>query len=352
VRLTDFQLDNFQDVEDLAFELVGTSDVSYFFDEIQNIPNWERWVNNLYGKGRKVFLTGSNSRLLSSEISTFLTGRNKVIKLFPFSFSEFLLLRGFIVPQKSELVSWTKNLTSDEIRRIFGYFNEYFEIGGFPLVDRNDDVQLSRQYFEDIVNKDIFSRYGIRHVKEVKDLILYLFSNTGTTFSYSTLKRLTDIKSLSTLKNYIDYLKNVFLLYTIDRFDFSIQKQKISSSKPYIADNSFYRTISFNFSENKGHRLENLVFLELLRRGKEVYYHKEKRECDFIVKEGLDISDAIQVSYDLSNPITRKRELEGVKEAMRKYNLDKGLILTFEDSELIPEQGITILPVWEWLLTY
>lgn len=341
IRYTDFTLDNFQDIEDIAYEFHGTSDVIFFFDEIQNIQNWERWVNNLYSKNRKVFLTGSNSNLLSSEISTFLTGRNKVLKLFPFSFREYLRLKG---------IGDLTLLSTNQRNKIIMHFLEYLEQGGFPLINRNDDIELSRQYFEDILNKDIFTRYKIKHIKEVKDLVLYLFSNTGRTYSYSTLKQVTGIKSLSTLKNYVDFLKNVFLLHTIDKFDYSVKKQKVSSSKPFISDNSFFKTIAFNFSENMGQRLENLVFLQLLRNGNDIYYHKGKKECDFIIKEGLKICSAIQVCYNLSEPETRKRELEGLREAMRIYNLPTGLILTMESSEIIEENGIIIMPVWEWLL--
>ena len=352
IRLTDFSLDNFQDVENLAFELLGSVDVTYFFDEIQNVPGWERWVNNLYAKGRKIFITGSNSRLLSSEISTFLTGRNKVLWLHPFSFREFLRLKadedvGLVV---EEGVGSLRKLTTDQRNRLFRLFLKYFETGGFPLIDRNDDIRLSAQYFTDILNRDVLTRYQIRQGKELKDLTLYLFSNTGRTYSYSTLKQITGIKSLSTLKNYVDYLKNVFLLYTINRFDYSVKKQKVSSAKPYIADASFFRTVAFNFSENKGKRLENLVFLHLLRLGKEIYYHHGQKECDFVVKEGQKLISAIQVSYELSDPRTRKREIDGLLEAMRKYKLQEGLILTLEESGRVEERGIIIKPVWEWLL--
>ncbi len=387
IRLIDFTVDNFPDVEDIAYEFSGTGDVMYFLDEIQNVPGWERWVNNLYSKNRKVFLTGSNSKLLSSEISTFLTGRNKVLKLYPFSFREFLRLKGVVdyaggsksvdytgglkgadyaggsksvdyagglksVDDRSSLTADENHsiLTTDERNNIFNNFIRYFEQGGFPLINRNDDIELSGQYFEDILNRDILARYRIKHVKEVKDLVVYLFSNAGRTYSYSTLKRITGIKSLSTLKNYVDYLKNVFLMYTIDRFDYSVKKQKLSSAKPYVADNSFFKTISFDFSENKGRRLENLVFLQLLRKGKDVFYHRGKKECDFVIKEGLDVTAAIQVSYDISDPGTERREIEGLQEAMRKYKLKEGLILTMETSERMEEKGITVKPVWEWLL--
>ena len=341
IRLTDFNKDNFDDVQSIAIELLDKGKITYFLDEIQNIEHWERWVNTLYAQDIKVFITGSNSNLLSSEISTYLTGRNKVIKLYPFSFSEYLKIKN---------VEVSKQMTSTQISTMFKNFKDYMETGGFPLVIRNDDVQLSKQYFEDILNKDILNRYKIKQIKETKDLLLYLFSNVGRPYSYSTLKKVTGIKSLSTIKNYIDYFRNVFLLYTLERFDYSLSKQKVSSSKPYAGDNSFLKTIAFNFTENKGKRLENLVFLQLQRKNQEVYYHLDQKECDFVVKEGLKISQAIQVCLDISNPVTKKREIEGLQGAMVKYKLKEGIILTMEHEETIKSKNITIKPVWKWLL--
>jgi predicted AAA+ superfamily ATPase len=341
IRLTDFNTDNFEDVQSIAIELLDKGKITYFLDEIQNIGHWERWVNNLYSQNIKVFITGSNSNLLSSEISSYLTGRNKVIQLFPFSFSEYLRLKN---------VEVSKQMTSTQISAVFKHFKDYMDMGGFPLVIRNDDLQLSKQYFEDILNKDVLNRYQIKQIKEIKDLLLYLLSNIGKPYSYSTLKEVTRIKSLSTIKNYIDYFRNVFLLYTLERFDYSVAKQKVSSSKPYSGDNSFLKTIAFNFTENKGKRLENLVFLQLLRKNKETYYHLDKKECDFVVKEGLKIAEAIQVCLDISNPETKKREIEGLQGAMTKYKLKEGLILTMEHEETIKAKNITIKPVWKWLL--
>lgn len=343
IRLTDFKIENFEDIEEIVSEMYGIkTNIIYLLDEIQNVPSWERWVNNLHTKKIKVFVTGSNSSLLSSEISTFLTGRNKVIKLYPFSFKEFLLLKKIK----------TDYQTTDERRAVSRGFNEYFEKGGFPLVIINDDLSLSKQYFEDILNKDIIKRYNIKKVKELKDLILYLFSNVSKTYSYSTLKQISSIKSLSMINNYIEYLKNVFVASTINKFDYSIKKQKNSSSKFYVLDNSFLKTVAFNFSENAGKRLENLVFIELIRRGAEVYYHAKKNECDFILKEGLKITKAIQVCLILDNAVTKKREIDGLIEALKEYKLKEGLILTLDkDEELIAEdKKIIIKPVWKWLL--
>jgi len=343
IRLTDFKVENFEDIEEIVSEIYGIkTNVIYLLDEIQNVPFWERWVNNLYAKKIKVFVTGSNSSLLSSEISTFLTGRNKVIKLYPFSFREFLLFKKIK----------TDYQTTDERRAVSQTFNEYFEKGGFPLVIINDDLTLSKQYFEDILNKDIIKRYNIKKVKELKDLILYLFSNVSKTYSYSTLKQVSSIKSLSMINNYIEYLKNVFVVSTINKFDYSIKKQKVSSSKFYVLDNSFLKTVAFNFSENAGKRLENLVFIELVRRGNEIYYHAKKNECDFIIKEGLKITKAIQVCLILDNAVTKKREVDGLIEAMKEYKLKEGLILTLDKEEgiVVEDKKITIKPVWKWLL--
>ncbi|AKB54772.1 hypothetical protein A9239_11030 [Methanosarcina sp. A14] len=356
IRLSDFEVKNFQDLQDLIIEFYreeldksGTGQVYYFFDEIQNVPLWERWLNNLYKEGKKVFATGSNSQLLSSEISTFLTGRNKVLKLFPFSFRELLRLKGIeITGEKIE----SGMLTSSRKAEIFSYFLEYFEKGGFPLVLISGDLELSRGYFEDILNKDVLVRYNIKEVRALKDLVLFLLSNVGRAYSYPTLRKITGIKSLSTIKNYLDYFQNVFLLYQLPRFDYSLKKQKVSSSKIYTIDNSFLKTVAFNFSENKGQRLENLVFVELLRREKELYYHSEKKECDFVLREGMRIKEAIQVSVDLNSPETRKREIEGLIEAMTTYKLDSGLILTFEEDDILDAGGkkIILKPVWKWLL--
>ncbi|MDO8517116.1 MAG: ATP-binding protein [Nanoarchaeota archaeon] len=343
IRLTDFKIENFEDIEEIVSEIYGIkTNVIYLLDEIQNVPSWERWVNNLYVKKIKVFVTGSNSSLLSSEISTFLTGRNKVIKLYPFSFREFLLFKRIK----------TDYQTTDERRAISQAFNEYFEKGGFPLVIINDDLSLSKQYFEDILNKDIIKRYNIKKVKELKDLILYLFSNVSKTYSYSALKQVSSIKSLSMINNYIEYLKNVFVASTINKFDYSIKKQKVSSSKFYVLDNSFLKTVAFNFSENAGKRLENLVFIELVRRGAEVYYHAKKNECDFIIKEGLKITKAIQVCLILDNAVTKKREIDGLIEALKEYKLKEGLILTLDKEEelIVEDKKVIIKPVWKWLL--
>ena len=154
------------------------------------------------------------------------------------------------------------------------------------------------------------------------------------------------------INNYIGYLKNVFVASTINKFDYSIKKQKVSSSKFYVLDNSFLKTVAFNFSENAGKRLENLVFIELVRDGNEVYYHAKNNECDFIIKEGLKITKAIQICLVLDNAVTKKREIDGLIEALKEYRLNEGLILTLDKEEefILKDKKIIIKPVWKWLL--
>lgn len=348
IRLSAFTIEDFEKIEQVLAELYGP-DENYvlFLDEIQNAEHWERWLNNLYAKGRKVFATGSNAQLLSSEISSYLTGRNKVIRLLPFSFKEYLQYHAV------DLTSYPDRLTSTDKARIFSHFNEYLNNGGFPVVIKNNDVAITRQYFEDILTKDVLLRYRIREIKELKNLVLYLISNPGGIYSYSTLKSVSGIKSLSTIKKYIDYLISVYLLYQIRRFDYSVKKQSVSSSKIYAGDNSFLKTVSFTFSENTGQKLENLVFLHFIRKGAEVYYHRGKKECDFVIKEGIQITGAVQVSAELHDPVVRKREISGLMEAMDSYKLESGLILTMETEEpdiLLNDKKIEILPVWKWML--
>lgn len=346
IRFIDLCVQDYIKIEEIILELLDTEQICFLLDEIQNVPHWARWINNLYEKQYKVFVTGSNADLLSGEISTYLTGRNKQINLFPFSFFEFLIMKDSL-PESKKLSTLQKT-------QIFNLWKEYFVLGGFPNVIKNKDINLSAQYFDDIVHKHIIHRYKIREIKEFKNMIVFLFSNLGKNYSYSTLKKITEIKSLSTIKNYLDHLENSFLVYILSRFDYSISKQKLSSHKIYASDNIFLKSIAFNFSKNSGRRLENIVLIHLKRNYKEVFYHKNKHECDFIVKEGSKIIMAIQVTQFFDDPkqTNYEREINGLLEAMDMFDVKIGIILTENDSNIltINNKQIQILPVWEWML--
>ncbi|MFW6285741.1 MAG: ATP-binding protein [Nanoarchaeota archaeon] len=241
----------------------------------------------------KIFVTGSNAKLLSSEISTSLTGRNLVLKLYPFSFTEFLIYKN-----KSFNLDYLSTVYSVNLKILF---NEYLQYGGFPLVLYEQNLQIIDIFYQDILCRDIVARYNLSQVDELKSLSTSLIINIGKLFSYSKLKDITKMKSLSSLKTYLDYLSNSYLLYYLSKFDYLYNKQVLNSKKVYVQDIGFHNSLGFKFSNDKGRILENIVFIELKRRGKKIYYHKDKKECDFIIKEGLDTVSVIQVTQSLEN---------------------------------------------------
>ncbi|MCF8219565.1 MAG: ATP-binding protein [Bacteroidales bacterium] len=331
----------FTEILNLHLEMYGQEPV-LFFDEVQNIPGWEKFINRIYEQGSKVFVTGSNAKLLSSEISGSLTGRNRVLKLFPFSFSEYLRYIGHnYFPEK---------LSSKNKALLLKDFNHYLETGGFPVVVKENDTELMHAYFQDILYRDIVARYRLSQVNEIRQIGLYFASNTGKLFSYATLQEVSGTKSTSSVKDYLDYYEQTYLFFFLKKFDFSIRKQQLNRRKVYAVDPAVVHRLGFNFSANKGRVLENIVYLELLRRDKEVYYHSGKYECDFLVKEGLRVISAIQVTYKL-HAENYEREFRGLEEAMNTYDLDNGLLLVYElDEDLPVKEGINVVPVWKWLI--
>lgn len=331
------------DIYTIHLEMYG-AEPFFFFDEIQEVPGWEKFVNRMYEQGRKVFVTGSNATLLSSEISSSLTGRNKVLQLFPFSFSEYLRMEGKVYIQKRLSVKQRALLLND--------LNTYLETGGFPLAVKEKDPEIAHALFQDILYRDIVVRYKLTNVDEVKQIALYLASNTGKLFSYATLQTVSGLKSLSSVKNYLQYFEASYLFYYLKKFDYSVKKQIMNSRKVFAVDNAIPNRLGFRFSENKGRLLENAVFIELQRRGCELYYFSEKYECDFLVKENLQITEAIQVTIGL-NADNLNREIGGLTEAMQSYNIPKGTLIVFDDNNYpvdLPNE-VSVIPVHEWLLT-
>lgn len=315
----------------------------FLFDEIQLIPGWEKFVNRMYEQARKVFVTGSNATLLSSEISSSLTGRNKVLELYPFSFPEYLRMEGKAYSPDRLSVKQRSLLLND--------LNAWLETGGLPLVVKEKDTEIVHALFQDILYRDIVVRYKLSNVEEVKQMALYLASNTGKLFSYATLQNISGLKSLSSVKNYLHYFEASYLFYYLKKFDYSVKKQIMNSRKVFAVDNAIPNRLGFRFSENKGRLLENAVFIELLRRGYELYYFSEKYECDFLVKENVHITEAIQVSFEL-NAENAGREIGGLAEAMKSYNIPKGTLIVFDENKFPVElpKGILVIPAYNWLM--
>ena len=348
-RFTYFDINDFEQVYEIFLELYHPVGRKYFFlDEIQNVKGWEKWLNRLYEfEDLKIFVTGSNATLLSSEIATALTGRNRQLIVYPFSFNEFLSLRSYSITEKDFYLR-EKRL---EIKRLF---DEYLKLGGFPEVLKISDNTLLEQYLKDIIYRDVIARYSIRNIKEIKELTLFLASNIGTIQSYNNLREMINVKSLNTIKNYLEMLENVFLFFKIDLFSFSVKKQIYNPSKIYSVDSALSNAIAFKFSENIGHIYENIVFIELQRRNKEVFYWKSKRgrEVDFVIKSGLKIDEAIQVCFSFTDKKTRDRELESLLSAKNELNVDNLVMITEDEKgeEVIDGATVRIIPLWKWLL--
>lgn len=324
-------------------KIYGTVPV-LFLDEIQNVKGWEKFVNRMHERGIKLFITGSNANLLSSEISTSLTGRNKVIELFPFSFAEYLRF----INKKYD----AERLSTSKKALLLGDFEKYCSVGGFPLVVKDNDLELINGYYQDILYRDIVARFRLSQVNELKELGLFLAANIGKLLSYATLQKVSGIKSLSTLQDYLGYFHQSYLFFFVKKFDYSVKKQTMNPRKVYTIDGGFANRIGFAFSANKGRLIENLVYLELRRRGKEVYYHSGKHECDFVVKEGIKVTEVIQVT-EVLHVENHQRETAGLIEAMDCYPGSKGTLLLnrVEANVLLSEPHFSVIEITLWLLS-
>ena len=343
-RLVNFQVGDFQVLHETFLELFGRQS-TFWFDEIQNVQGWERFVRRLHEQGNKVFITGSNATMLSRELGTHLTGRFIRYELFPFSFKEFLLLNNFRFDEKK--IHGTEGKA--EVRRLY---NDYFVSGGFPYYLKYRDDNYLKSLYESILYRDVMARHNLTGEKELKELVYLLASNVSRPFSNNRLAGAVGLKNATTIKNHLDFLQDTYLLFAVNKFDFSARKQLQNPRKVYFIDNALIRKLGFIFSEDRGRFLENMVFIELVRRGKEIYYFNGKRECDFLIRDGINISGAVQVCSAFRDRELREREIKGLQEALVIYNLDEGLILTDDDEETIEREGkiIRILPVWKWLI--
>ncbi len=310
-------------------------------DEIQNMEGWERFVRRLHDEGWKVVLTGSNARLLSSELATHLTGRYRLVELYPFSFAEFLTFKDFN----------PEPMTPGKRGSILNLFDEYLENGGFPEYLKSGDSDVLGQIYNDVVYRDIINRFRIRESRSFRELAHYLFTNFTGEISYASVKNMLRYKSPMTVASHIDCLAQAYMVFELFKYDHSLKKQHVNNKKIYVIDNGIRNAVALRFSSDSGRLLENIIFAELKRRGCDIYYHREKHECDFLVREKQRVVAAIQVTYELG-PANRPRELAGLAEAMRLYGLQSGTIITYsaEGKEAVAAGEVRIVPAWRWLV--
>ncbi len=342
-RFLGFGADDANDLYGLLVELFGERSV-FVIDEIQNVPGWEHFVRRFMELGLKFYITGSNASLLSCELGSRLTGRYVPVELFPFSFAEFLRFRGYAVPDLTRL-------TTVDAARLQGYLGEYLRLGGIPEPLKYPELPLARTLYDDVLYRDIATRYRIEEVRALKELAFYLMSNPAGLVSFNKLKEQLRLGSVNTVKNYIEYLENSWLVFTANVYDFSVKRQQVAPKKVYAVDTGLASAVGFSFSPNTGKLLENLVFLALRRRTPEVYYYTSPGgyEVDFYLPETREL---IQVSQNLAQPATRERETCALTDALRGLGLAHGLILTDANAEPILEGGLTVevRSLAEWLL--
>lgn len=338
-RLFDFELSDFRELM-VTFQK-GLKSKNVLLDEIQNIAGWERFVRRLHDENYKVFLTGSNARLLSSEFATHLTGRDKLVKLYPFSFKEYLKLMGTPLTIR----------TSAERARVLKRLDEYLIRGGFPERLKQNDAEIVQRVYEGILYRDIVSRFHVRETKALKTLAHYLFSNFTLQMSYQGLQKILPFKSAMTVRSHIGHMQDAWLLFELHRYDHSLKKQHINNKKVYVIDNGMRHTVAFSTSTDRGRYLENMIFLELKRRHKEVFFYQAIRECDFVVRTDSRVSEVIQSCLQM-DPTNEQREIEGLTDAMRALGLKHGTILTLnqEGTRKVDGFNVHVLPVWKWLL--
>ena len=315
------------------------------FDEIQNIEKWEKWLNSIYERQHdkvKFFITGSNSSLTRSKYATSLTGRNLTISIYPFSFKEYLR-------SKSINIKTIRNIYNNRVT-IKSELENYLHSGGFPEIALMQDKEIKRQllqsYFSDIIHRDVLFKHDIKDVFYFEGLVKYLITNIGNLFSYNKLHKTFEY-SISTIINYISYLRECFMIDIISYYDFSLKKQEKTNKKIYCIDNGLRNALSFKFSGDMGRLAENLVFIELKRRGNDIYYWNGANEVDFVFKNKDDSLTAINITY--SDEIN-EREFKGLKEFKNKFKSKvKEIILITLDYE-DKKDGIRLIPLWKWLL--
>jgi predicted AAA+ superfamily ATPase len=324
----------------------------FFFDEIQNIPNWEKFIRRVYDTiSKNIFITGSNSKLLSSEIATSLRGRTLSFEVFPLSLKEYLSFKNIDVDLYS----------SKSLAHIKHAQKEYLQNGAFPetlFLDEKYANQTLQEYFSVLLYKDLAERYNITNTIALKFFLKRIIASTTKQISinkiYNELKSSGIKIGKNMLYDFLEYVQNIYLALILQKYDTSLVNKELGEKKVYSIDIGLNNAIEFKFSDNIGKSLENAVFLELKRNNAEIYYYRShKSECDFVVSQNGKITHAMQVTYDMSEHETKQREIKGLAEACRNFNLTHGNIITFDSEDEIVQDGITIqiVPFYKWSVT-
>jgi len=343
-RLLNFQVKDFDLLHETLIGLFGEKQ-TFLFDEIQNVPEWERFVRRLHDQGYKLIVTGSNASLLSQELGTRLTGRSIRVELFPFSFREFLSFRKVEVPD-------LKVLTIKQKGQLLKLTKDYIVSGGIPDSLKYPELEIHKTLYDDVLYRDIATRYKLDNVKSLKELAFYLISNVSTLISFNKLKQLLKLGSVNTVKSYIDYLESSWLFFVVNKYAYSVKEQQIAAKKIYGIDTGLIGSVGFSFSGNKGKLIENAVYLQLRRKRQDIYYYKTAQDYEvdfFLPKENA----FIQVSQHFGLPETQERELRAIAIAVQEQKKAATyIVITESDKQTLNREGlrIQVVPLYEWLL--
>jgi predicted AAA+ superfamily ATPase len=342
-RFIDFNAGDFTDLYQALVEVYGLRK-TFIIDEIQNIQGWEHFVRRFMDQGFKFFISGSNAALLSRELGTRLTGRYVPFELFPFSFREFLSFRGYPIPSLGRM-------TTVETAQLRKTLDDYLRLGGIPDALKYPEIPLLRTLYDDVLYRDIATRYRVEAVSALKELAFTIMSNPANLVSFNKLKNRFRLGSVNTIKNYISYLENSWLIFTINIYDYSVKRQQIAPKKIYGIDLGLINAVGFQFSPNTGKLLENLVFLALRQQTDEIFYYTspESYEVDFYLPDRRQL---IQVTQQMDNLKTRQLEFRAIEAAARHINVEQALVLceANEDPQMVHDIPVEVRSIAEWLL--
>lgn len=325
---------------ELSEKINGQKPLYIFFDEIQNVEMWEKFIKAIYDNEvvKKIFVTGSNSSLLSSEYAVSLSGRYIKTIVYPLSLNEIY---------KIEKIETYFELL-DNTPKVLNIVDNMMEYGSFAEVYKKEDTEYKRElilnYYETIILKDCVANHGIREVKQFKELTKYLISNGCSLYAYSSISKAMNINENS-IKNYIYVLEDSYMYNELKQFSYSLKGQVRSKKKGYLTDNSFLGNISFRFARNQGKLFENLVYSELQKQNSELFiFNDASFECDFLLKKEKELI-AIQVCYELHNG-NREREFKGLSDVAKKFKISKSVLLTYNQEEEV--EGVEVVPFWKY----
>jgi len=355
-RLLEFSVNNFQEILDVYFAKYPehrNGQCYFFFDEIQRIDQWEMFIRRLLDtENIQIFITGSSSKLLGSEIATSLRGRSLPIEIFPFSFEEYLKSLGLFSERPNTFGANTVSVLRKAVK-------DYLEVGGFPEVqklDRNLRIEILQGYIDSVLLKDIVERHKVGNILVLKHLVRHIMNSSGGQFSvnkfFNTMKSMSIKCTKNSLYEYLDHLTDAFLFYKVPIHSRSEKSRQVNPAKIYTIDTGLLNAITFRNSYNYGFLLENMVFMHLRRGGYDAEYvnTKDGREVDFFTRHRISgETQLIQVCWEMSDERTFARELKGLKSAMDELSLPTGTIVTWDD-ETVVEDRIKVIPIWKWLI--